>query len=104
HAKSDSARASTADRRSAIIAEELEVTSGRPDAHLNEALIKFKNMRRIGRHPRYITYAKLITAAAKCGRMNLAHDILGMARHDVPLIPQYNVVKYGWTSILDAMV
>src|SRR5437667_10211575 len=36
--------------------------------------------------------------------MNLPHDILGMARHDVPLIPQYNVVKYGWTSILDAMV
>ncbi|KAL1997700.1 hypothetical protein VTN02DRAFT_1016 [Thermoascus thermophilus] len=36
--------------------------------------------------------------------MNLVHDILGMARHDVPLIPQYSVVKYGWVSILDAMV
>ncbi|KAJ9191637.1 hypothetical protein DTO164E3_8745 [Paecilomyces variotii] len=91
-------------RGSAIIADELESTSGRPDSHLNEALQKFKNMRRVGRHPRYITYAKLITAAAKCGRMNLVHDILGMARHDVPLIPQYSVVKYGWVSILDAMV
>ncbi|KAL1868613.1 hypothetical protein Plec18167_008204 [Paecilomyces lecythidis] len=91
-------------RGSAIIADELENTSGRADSHLNEALQKFKNMRRVGRHPRYITYAKLITAAAKCGRMNLVHDILGMARHDVPLIPQYSVVKYGWVSILDAMV
>ncbi|KAI5288947.1 hypothetical protein KEM55_008940, partial [Ascosphaera atra] len=27
-----------------------------------------------------------------------------MARHDVPLLPQYALVKYGWTSILDAMV
>lgn len=91
-------------RGSAIIADELENTSGRPEAHLEEAMIKFKNMRRVGRHPRYITYAKLITAAAKCGRMNLVQEILGMARHDVPLIPQYSVVKYGWVSILDAMV
>jgi pentatricopeptide repeat protein len=91
-------------RGSAIIADGLENTSGRAEAHLNDALAKFKNMRRIGRHPRYITYAKLITAAAKCGRMDLVHEILAMARHDVPLIPQYNVVKYGWVSILDAMV
>jgi pentatricopeptide repeat protein len=91
-------------RGSAIIAEELEATHGRADAHLNEAMAKFRNMRRIGRHPRYITYAKLITAAAKCGRLNMANDILAMARHDVPLIPQYSVVKYGWVSILDAMV
>ena len=52
-------------RGSAIIAEELEKTSGRAETHLNEALTRLKNMRRIGRHPRYITYAKLITAAAK---------------------------------------
>ncbi|PGH26872.1 hypothetical protein AJ80_01454 [Polytolypa hystricis UAMH7299] len=95
---------STDFRGSAIIAESLESTNGRLENHLNEALIKFRNMRRIGRHPRYITYAKLISAAAKCGRMNLVHEILGMARHDVPLIPQYSVVRYGWTSILDAMV
>jgi pentatricopeptide repeat protein len=91
-------------RGSAIIADELENTRGRASSHLNEALTRFKNMRRVGRHPRYITYAKLITAAAKCGRMNLVHDILAMARHDVPLLPQYNLVKYGWVSILDAMV
>ncbi|OJD19366.1 hypothetical protein AJ78_00636 [Emergomyces pasteurianus Ep9510] len=91
-------------RGSAVIADILENTSGRVENHLNDAMIKFKNMRRIGRHPRYITYAKLITAAAKCGSMNLVQEILGMARHDVPLIPQYKVVKYGWTSILDAMV
>lgn len=91
-------------RGSAIIADELERTSGRLENHLNEALIKFKNMRRVGRHPRYITYAKLITAASKCGKMNLIHDILAMARQDVPLLPQHNVVKYGWVSILDSMV
>ncbi|KLJ08425.1 hypothetical protein EMPG_16141 [Blastomyces silverae] len=91
-------------RGSAVIADILENTSGRVENHLNDAMIKFKNMRRIGRHPRYITYAKLITAAAKCGRMSLVQEILSMARHDVPLIPQYKVVKYGWTSILDAMV
>ncbi|EEH22587.1 hypothetical protein PABG_04798 [Paracoccidioides brasiliensis Pb03] len=91
-------------RGSAIIADILENTSGRIENHLNDAMTKFKNMRRIGRHPRYITYAKLINAAAKCGQMNLVQEILCMARHDVPLIPQYKVVKYGWTSILDAMV
>lgn len=91
-------------RGSAIIADELERTSGRAENHLNEALIKFKNMRRVGRHPRYITYAKLITAASKCGRMNLIRDILAMARQDVPLLPQHSVVKYGWVSILDSMV
>jgi pentatricopeptide repeat protein len=32
------------------------------------------------------------------------HDILGMARTDVPLQTQYSVVRYGWVSILDAMV
>ncbi|CAI7578677.1 unnamed protein product [Penicillium crustosum] len=91
-------------RGSAIIAEELEKTSGRTEAHLNEALTRLNNMRRIGRHPRYITYAKLITAAAKAGRMTLAHDIHNMARADVPLDMNFSVVKYGWVSILDAMV
>ncbi|EGD98078.1 pentatricopeptide repeat protein [Trichophyton tonsurans CBS 112818] len=95
---------STDFRGSSIIAEMLESTRGRIEDHLNNAMTKFKNMRRIGRHPRYITYAKLITAAAKCGHMNMVHEILGMAKHDVPLLPQYNAVKYGWTSILDAMV
>ncbi|KAJ5424299.1 Tetratricopeptide-like helical [Penicillium cf. griseofulvum] len=91
-------------RGSAIIAEELEKTSGRAETHLNDALTRLNNMRRIGRHPRYITYAKLITAAAKAGRMTLAHDIHNMARTDVPLDMNFSVVKYGWVSILDAMV
>ena len=91
-------------RGSAIIADELEKTAGRLETHLNEALIRLKNMRRIGRHPRYITYAKLITAAAKVNRMELVNEIHNMARADVPLNPAYNAVKYGWVTILDAMV
>ncbi|KAK2736724.1 hypothetical protein FQN57_000572 [Myotisia sp. PD_48] len=95
---------STDFRGSSLIAEMLENPRGRSDDHLKDAMIKFRNMRRIGRHPRYITYAKLINAAAKSGKMSLVNEIFGMAKHDVPLIPHYNAVKYGWTSILDAMV
>lgn len=95
---------STDYRGSAIIADQLESNSGRPETHLNEAMAKFRNIRRAGRHPRYITYARLITAAAKVGKMAMVNDILGLARNDVPLIPQYSVVRYGWISILDAMV
>ncbi|RHZ59752.1 hypothetical protein CDV55_101793 [Aspergillus turcosus] len=91
-------------RGSSIIAEELESTSGRAESHLNEALTRLRNMRRIGRHPRYITYAKLINAATKVGRADLVQEILSMARRDVPLLPQYHAVRYGWISILDAMV
>lgn len=89
---------------SAMIADGLESTHGRPESHLNEALNRLRNMRRAGRHPRYITYAKLIAAAAKSNRVDLVHEVLSMARRDVPLLPQYKAVKYGWTSILDAMV
>jgi pentatricopeptide repeat protein len=98
--------ASTDFKGSALIAEELEKgNGGRAKAsRLNEALGRFRNMRRAGRHPRYITYAKLISAAAREERVNLIHDILGMARTDVPLLSQYSVVRYGWVSILDAMV
>jgi pentatricopeptide repeat protein len=98
--------ASTDFKGSALIAEELEKGSGGRNkvSRLNEALARFRNMRRAGRHPRYITYAKLISAAAREERINLVHDILGMARTDIPLLPQYSVVRYGWVSILDAMV
>lgn len=89
---------------SAMITDGLESTHGRPESHLNEALNRLRNMRRAGRHPRYITYAKLIAAAAKSNRVDLVHEVLSMARRDVPLLPQYKAVKYGWTSILDAMV
>lgn len=94
--------AATDYRGSTIIAEELE--NRRNGAGLNEALMRFRNIRRAGRHPRYIVYSKLISAAAKEGRTNLIHDILGMARHDMPFLPQYSVVRHGWSSILDAMV
>ncbi|KAI0897174.1 hypothetical protein F4806DRAFT_464356 [Annulohypoxylon nitens] len=89
---------------SSIISDELEGAHGRKGPRLNEALTRFRNMRRAGRHPRYITYAKMISAAAREGKMDLCHDILAMARTDVPFLPQYSVVRYGWSSILDAMV
>ncbi len=89
---------------SSIISDELEGTHGRKGPRLNDALARFRNMRRAGRHPRYITYAKMIQAAAREGKMDMCHDILSMARTDVPLLLQYPVVRYGWSSILDAMV
>ncbi|KAI1765387.1 hypothetical protein GGR53DRAFT_490224 [Hypoxylon sp. FL1150] len=89
---------------SSIISDELEGAHGRKGPRLNEALTRFRNIRRAGRHPRYITYAKMISAAARDGKMDLCHDILAMARTDVPFLPQYSVVRYGWSSILDAMV
>ena len=89
---------------SALIADDLEGSHSRKGSRLNEALTRFRNMRRSGRHPRYITYAKLISAAAKDGKIQLCHDILAMARTDVPMMHQYSVVRYGWSSILDAMV
>ena len=98
--------ASTDFRGSALIADELErgSNSRARTSRLTEALERFKNIRRAGRHPRYITYAKLIAAAAREDRANLVHDILGMARSDVPYMREYPVVQYGWVSILDAMV
>ncbi|KAF4587408.1 pentatricopeptide repeat protein [Ophiocordyceps camponoti-floridani] len=89
---------------SSLIADDLEGGHGRKGPRLTEAMNRFRNMRRAGRHPRYITYAKLISAAAREGKMELCLDILGTARTDVPLLPQYAAVRYGWSSILDAMV
>lgn len=89
---------------SAVISDELEGAHGRKGSKLNDALARFRNIRRAGRHPRYITYAKLISAAARDGKMETCMDILNMARTDVPLLAQYAVVRYGWSSILDAMV
>lgn len=95
---------STDFKGSSLISDELEGAHGRKGPKLNDALVRFRNMRRAGRHPRYITYAKLISAAARDGKMDLCNDILNMARADVPLLPQYAIVRYGWSSILDAMV
>ncbi|QUC20201.1 uncharacterized protein UV8b_04442 [Ustilaginoidea virens] len=89
---------------SSLIADDLEGGQGRKGGRLDEALGRFRNIRRAGRHPRYITYAKLISAAAREGKIDLCHEILAMARADVPLMPQYATVRYGWSSILDAMV
>ncbi|CAJ2512323.1 Uu.00g053380.m01.CDS01 [Anthostomella pinea] len=95
---------STDFKGSSIISDELEGAHGRKGPRLHEALTRFRNMRRAGRHPRYITYSKMISAAAREGKMDLCHEILATARTDVPLLPQYSVVRYGWSSILDAMV
>lgn len=89
---------------SSLISDELEGAHGRRGPKLNDALARFRNIRRAGRHPRYITYAKLISAAAREGKFDLCNEILNMARTDVPLLPQYAIVRYGWSSILDAMV
>lgn len=96
--------ATTDHKGSAIISDELEAHKTRASAGLNEALVRFNEIRRAGRHPRYIVYAKLITAAAKEGRTKLMHDLLGMARQDVPFLPGYSVVRHGWSAILDSMV
>lgn len=96
---------STDFKGSSLIVEELERGNGKgKGSRLNEALNRFRNIRRVGRHPRYITYAKLISAAAREERMDLVQDILGMARSDIPLLAEYPVVRYGWVSIFDAMV
>jgi pentatricopeptide repeat protein len=95
---------STDFKGSAFIAEELEKSHGRFAAHLNEAMAKIKSMRRSGRHPRYTTYAKLISAAAKESNLDLANEILIMARTDIPLITGNAIVRQGWVAIYDAMV
>lgn len=96
---------STDYKGSSIISDELDWASARGRASkFNEALNRFQSMRQTGRHPRYIIYAKLISTAAREKRANLVHEILEMARIDVPLLQQYPLVRYGWISILDAMV
>ena len=94
----------TDNKGSVAITDLLEKPHGKLASPLNEALGKFRNIRRAGRHPRFFAYAKLITAAAKENQLDLAHNILEMAKQDVPFNPQYRVVRYGWVTILDAML
>ncbi|KAF1814213.1 hypothetical protein P152DRAFT_393611 [Eremomyces bilateralis CBS 781.70] len=94
----------TDNKGSVAITELLEKTYGKSSSHFNEALQKFRNMRRAGRHPRYFTYAKLIAAAAKEHRFTDAQEILATAYQDLPPMPQYRIVKHGWATILDSMV
>lgn len=97
--------ASRTDNKASItITDLLEKPHGKSAAHLNEALAKFRNIRRAGRVPRFFAYSKLIMAAAKENQLNLARDILEMAKHDVPYLPQYRVVRFGWANILDSML
>ena len=91
-------------RGSSMIVEELEKQGIPSSQGLNEALAKFRNIRRAGKHPRYIAYAKLIGAAAKEGRVSLFNDLFAMAEQDMPSMPQYPVVRHGWITIYDAMV
>ncbi|RMZ76914.1 hypothetical protein DV738_g4708, partial [Chaetothyriales sp. CBS 135597] len=91
-------------RASKIISEMVESTTGRIETHLNDALGRFRNVRRAGRHLHYTAYGKLITAAAKAKQPGLIQDILGMAQADVPFTLEVPSVRAGWVSILDATV
>ncbi|RMZ89693.1 hypothetical protein DV736_g3071, partial [Chaetothyriales sp. CBS 134916] len=91
-------------RASKVISEMLESPTGRLEAHLNDALGRFRNVRRAGRHLHYTAYAKLITAAAKAKQPSLIQEILRMAQSDVPFTMEVPSVRSGWVSILDATV
>lgn len=84
-----------------VINEMLERPQGR---RMQEALTRFRNMRRVGRVPRMFTYGKLIEAAAKENNLATAHEILELAKQDVPFDARYRVVRFGWQQILDHMV
>lgn len=88
-------------KASNAINELLERPNGR---RMQEALTKFRNMRRVGRAPRMFTYGKLIEGAAKENNLDMAREILEMAKQDVPFDGRYRVVRFGWQQILDHMV
>ncbi|KAI9667942.1 MAG: hypothetical protein M1821_000762 [Bathelium mastoideum] len=97
--------ATTDNRGSQAITDLLDKAHGRNGTmHLNEALTRFRNMRRAGRHPRFFTYGKLISAAAHDNRLSVAREILDSAKQDVPYLPQNRIVQHGWHAILDSMV
>lgn len=96
--------ATTDIRGSNIMADVLDNHRGGTLAALNEALSRLRDMRRIGRHPRYIVYSKLITAAAKEKRTDIIRDMHALAEQDIPLVAHYPTVRHGWILILDAMV
>ncbi|KAF4549111.1 PPR repeat-containing protein [Elsinoe fawcettii] len=96
--------AQTDHKGSVVITDILEKSNARPASVLSEALTKFRNIRRTGRHPRFFAYGKLIQAAAKANQLTTAQEVLEMAKQDVPLLPQYRIVRHGWIAILDSMV
>ena len=91
-------------RASRVISELIESTNGRIENHINEAMSRLKNVRRMGRHLQYSAYAKLITAAGKAKKSSLMHEILAMAQTDVPFNPAVPAVRSGWVSIYDSMI
>ena len=71
---------------------------------LDEALLRFKDCRRLGRHPRPSTYAKLIFNAAKDRRSRLIHELLAMFKTDMPFIPGHPASVHAYTVVLDNML
>jgi pentatricopeptide repeat protein len=91
-------------RASKIISDMLEGPVGRIENHLSDALGRFRNVRRAGRHLHYGAYGKLITAAGKGKQPNLISEILAMAQADVPFSLDVPSVRSGWVGILDSAV
>ena len=91
-------------RASKIISDMLETTTGRIENHLSDALSRFRNVRRAGRHLHYTAYGKLITAAGKAKQSHTISEILGMAQVDVPFSHDVAAVRSGWTGIFDSVV
>lgn len=96
--------ARTDNKGSLAITDLLEKGYGRPTAILNDAMTKFRNIRRAGRHPRFFAYSKLINAAAKENQFDTCNEIVEMAKQDVPFLPQFRVVHHGWVAILDSIL
>ncbi|KAL8916499.1 MAG: hypothetical protein Q9208_008477 [Pyrenodesmia sp. 3 TL-2023] len=87
-----------------VILNILETGRSRRRTNLNQALAQFQTIHRLGRHPRYNVYSKLIETAATERRADVMFDILRTARQAVPLLPQHLSVLAGWSSILDSMI
>lgn len=91
-------------RASRVVSDLLDSTHGRPEVHFAESMARLRNVRRMGRHLQYTSYAKLITAAGKLRQGRIMHEILAMAQTDVPLNHAIPAVRTGWIVIYDSMV
>lgn len=96
--------ASTDVSGSTSIIRELDNYQAKPAAALERALKRFTSIRQLGRHPKYYTIARLITATAKVRQIGDVLDILATAEHDMPLRLNNAIVLQGWSIIWDAMV
>jgi len=86
-------------KASAMIVDGLE-----RNRNLRDAMKMLTNVRKKGLVLKYSAYAKLISAAANARQLNMCHDVLTIARTDIPFIPGSPAVARGWSMILDAMV